>query len=250
MPHLTPLGSQSGENNYRHFLGPWSRPIQYFSVFLGFPMNHILLSLAAFNYFAFFHNRKSSIAMFLYTLWIWFDRKRGNAKGYQPGFLFDWIKAWNKNSWFWKLCCAYYPIEVHKTAEIPNDGKKYMFVTHPHGIFGIATQGVFGVLGSHMDKLISPEICNRIRLVGLDAMFRIPFFREYIMLAGCVSSSRASFTRVFDRGDHICLNVSFFCQYMSSTYGNVLDAVFHHVGVFDPICEFHVHSVIKLFRIN
>lgn len=131
------------------------------------------------------------------------DRKRGDGIGY-PGT--DWFKLWNKQTIWWKWCVHYYPFSMHKTEELA-EGKLYMFATHPHGIFGLTTQGCMGTFGAGVADLFPFSIASRIRLIGLDVMFRIPFFREWLMVWGCASSNKNSFERIFSRGDHVCVNL-------------------------------------------
>lgn len=202
MTGKVPLASSESRVNY----GPLQQFLSWWFVFLCYPLHWIIASILL-TVFLLCYSARTRIFMILY-LFVCFviDKHRGDGKGWYLDW--EWLKVWNKRRHIWKVCTSYYPMKLYKTAELSGeDGRQYMFVTHPHGVFGVTTQGSMATFACGLDELYPWSIASRIRIIGLDVMFRIPFFREYVIAVGCASSSKDSFRRIFKRGEHVCLNV-------------------------------------------
>eukprot|EP00392_Amoebophrya_sp_AT5.2_P002420 g2425.t1 len=182
-----------------------------------------------------YHSNGSRLSLLAYLTYIWFDREKMQGDDRKLSSLYTYVRdnvmtPWNKQSLIWRLCCAYYPMHVHKTAEI-DPAKRLLFVTHPHGVFGVSTQGNLGTFGSGLNKLFPEQevaptandttgaapapapppknksIAARLRLVALEPLLLIPFLREYLLVCGAFSPNKKSFQNMFARGDIPVLNV-------------------------------------------
>jgi len=96
----------------------------------------------------------------------------------------------------WKLFAGYFPAELHKTHELP-DTRKYIFGYHPHGIISHGAWAAFGTDGCNFSKKF-PGITNS--LLTLESNFHIPFYRDYLLMAGVRSVSRTSIKNLLTRG--------------------------------------------------
>jgi 2-acylglycerol O-acyltransferase 2 len=96
----------------------------------------------------------------------------------------------------WRLFAAYFPAKMHKTQDLPAD-RKYIFGYHPHGIISHGAWVAFGTdaLG-FSDKF--PGITNS--LLTLDANFRLPFYRDWILGHGLRSVSKESIWNILTKG--------------------------------------------------
>lgn len=80
----------------------------------------------------------------------------------------------------WRNVANYFPIEVHKTADIPPD-HNYVFACHPHGVFATGIFIAFGCGGRNFRSLFSGI---KMHLVTLPMNFWFPFRRELYLLFG------------------------------------------------------------------
>lgn len=96
----------------------------------------------------------------------------------------------------WKLFAGYFPAKLHKTHELPAD-RKYIFGYHPHGIIshGAWLSFTTNALGF---KERFPGITNS--LLTLDSNFRLPFYRDWLLLMGVRSVSKESIGNTLSRG--------------------------------------------------
>ncbi|KAA8895764.1 diacylglycerol O-acyltransferas-like protein 2B [Sphaerosporella brunnea] len=103
-----------------------------------------------------------------------------------------------RNLTLWRLYTEYFPMRLHRTAELdPN--KNYIFAYHPHGIIGHGAWGNF-VTEATGFKHLFPGITNT--LLTLDANFQIPFNREYLLAMGLASVSKKSCEALL-RGEYL-----------------------------------------------
>ncbi|CAD7925677.1 unnamed protein product [Amoebophrya sp. A25] len=182
------------------------RFISWWAILVFHPLYWVIYAIAFTQYLLFFSPTWYARAgTLIYLGYIFFDRRRADGKGFP-----DWISRHtilrNKRSFVWRICCSYYPFKLCKTAEI-DGGARLLFVTHPHGIFGVATQGHLGTFGSGFDRLYGEQLGGRLRLIALEALLLIPFFREVMFACGVHSASRQSFAAIFAQGNIPVLNV-------------------------------------------
>ncbi|XP_040828800.1 2-acylglycerol O-acyltransferase 3-like [Ochotona curzoniae] len=116
----------------------------------------------------------------LYLTWLYLDRNTPS----QGGRRLDCLRSWS----MWKHQRDYFPIKLVKTAELPPD-KKYLLVTHPHGIMSYGLLCNF-VSESNNFSQHFPGIKLWIAMMSL--FFYVPGFREYVMSQGLRPVSRPS----------------------------------------------------------
>jgi len=99
------------------------------------------------------------------------------------------------------MSTAYHPIYLHKTAELPatdTNGNqcRYFFTCHPHGVISVGTWSVFCSDEVGFAKLFPGiEPC----VAGIKHAFFVPFFRDWCILAGCVSASKTSLHHILGK---------------------------------------------------
>uniref|UniRef100_A0A3Q3SBK1 Acyltransferase n=1 Tax=Mastacembelus armatus TaxID=205130 RepID=A0A3Q3SBK1_9TELE len=116
----------------------------------------------------------------LYFIWLVMDWQTPERGGRKTIF----VRKWR----VWKHFRDFFPVKLVKTAELsPN--KNYILGCHPHGIFSVGAFTCFST-----DSCGFAEVFPGVRpsLAILAGLFRIPFFREYIMSAGLLPVSKPS----------------------------------------------------------
>lgn len=96
----------------------------------------------------------------------------------------------------WTWFANYFPAQLHKTGDLPAD-RKYIFGYHPHGIISHGAWVAFGTNALGFREKF-PGITNS--LLTLDSNFNIPFYREYLLMAGMCSVARESIINLLSRG--------------------------------------------------
>lgn len=96
----------------------------------------------------------------------------------------------------WRLFASYFPIRLYRSTTLPPTGK-YIFGYHPHGILSHGAFGAFATEALGFSELF-PGIENS--LLTLDSNFRIPIYRDYLLLLGMGSVSRASCEKILNTG--------------------------------------------------
>ena len=187
--------------------------------FLAFPLNIIFVSFVIYGYMLLYAGSPwMRVLAIVYGAYIAYDQqvlKRCDGIGFdglpdKAGWLagprLRRAHAFVRDNLLYSLSCAYYPIRMHKTCEFNHGGgERFMFVCHPHGIFGVGTMAAFGSDSIGFSSLF-PGL--KVHLVGLRPIFWVPFFREWCILGGAFSASRSSFERVLDdRQASVVLNL-------------------------------------------
>ncbi|CAB3405070.1 unnamed protein product [Caenorhabditis bovis] len=137
------------------------------------------------------------LLLLLYGVWYYVDRNSPKCGGYSS----EWVRGWRVNKWF----ADYFPMSIHKTAELSPD-HNYLFGCHPHGIIAIAVWGNFATNGTNTKELfpyINFNVCT------LPLNFAFPVRREFLLLCGCIDSSRESIRYTLDsnrnKGRAVCI---------------------------------------------
>ncbi|XP_054518515.1 2-acylglycerol O-acyltransferase 2 isoform X2 [Pan troglodytes] len=89
----------------------------------------------------------------------------------------------------------YFPISLVKTAEL-DPSRNYIAGFHPHGVLAV---GAFANLCTESTGFSSIFPGIRPHLMMLTLWFRAPFFRDYIMSAGLVTSEKESAAHILNR---------------------------------------------------
>ncbi|KAL2852033.1 diacylglycerol acyltransferase-domain-containing protein [Aspergillus pseudoustus] len=92
----------------------------------------------------------------------------------------------------WRLVASYFPLTLYRTTPLPPN-QKYIFGYHPHGIL---SHGAFAAFATESLGFFSlfPGIENS--LLTLESSFKIPIYRDYLLLLGMNSVSRSSCERI------------------------------------------------------
>ncbi|MBE3047087.1 hypothetical protein IMZ48_32100 [Candidatus Bathyarchaeota archaeon] len=96
----------------------------------------------------------------------------------------------------WSLFGSYFPAQLHKTHDLPADGR-YIFGYHPHGIIGHGAWVAFATNALGFAQKF-PGVTNT--LVTLESNFRIPFYRDWLLGMGMRSVSKESIWNTLTRG--------------------------------------------------
>ncbi|CAH1402343.1 unnamed protein product [Nezara viridula] len=123
---------------------------------------------------------------FLYMIWAFYDKETPFRGGRKISFL--------RKISFWKYFIDYFPIKLIKTADLNGD-KNYIFCYYPHGVL---PAGIFGCFGNELSscKELFPDL--NMHCTTLDINFNVPFYREWCMGIGGISSSKESIKYILD----------------------------------------------------
>ncbi|XP_062495231.1 2-acylglycerol O-acyltransferase 2 [Pezoporus occidentalis] len=116
----------------------------------------------------------------LYAVW-WFKDREKPCKGGRR------IHA-IRNSVVWRYMRDYFPITLVKTVEL-DPRQNYLMGFHPHGVLAAGAFINFCTEASGFSTLF-PGITPHLMILPM--WFRIPFFRDYLMSGGLVSSDKES----------------------------------------------------------
>ncbi|KAL4009408.1 hypothetical protein ACER0C_003260 [Sarotherodon galilaeus] len=127
------------------------------------------------------------IVALLYAGWLWLDWDTPTNGGRRS----QWMRRWS----MWEHFRDYFPLTLLKTVDL-DPKKNYIFGFHPHGVLVAGAFGNFCTEAtgfSHLFPGLKPH------LLMLPFWFRVPFFRDYIMCGGLVSSSKSSLSYLVSR---------------------------------------------------
>ncbi|NXY81605.1 MOGT2 acyltransferase, partial [Alcedo cyanopectus] len=123
----------------------------------------------------------------LYAAWWFIDREKPRQGGRRIHIL--------RNSIVWRYMRDYFPITLVKTAEL-DPRQNYLMGFHPHGVLAAGAFLNFCTEASGFSTLF-PGITPHLMMLSL--WFRIPFFRDYLMSGGLVSSDKESASYVLQK---------------------------------------------------
>ncbi|KAJ8416594.1 hypothetical protein AAFF_G00324720 [Aldrovandia affinis] len=131
----------------------------------------------------------------LYAGWLYLDRDTPITGGRRS----HWVRNWP----VWQYFRDYFPISLIKTVDL-DPKHNYLFGFHPHGVLVAGAFGNFCTEASGFATLF-PGLTPY--LLMLPFWFRVPFFRDYIMCGGLVSSEKSSASYVVSRpgGGHVAV---------------------------------------------
>ncbi|VDL77326.1 unnamed protein product [Nippostrongylus brasiliensis] len=118
--------------------------------------------------------------LLLYFLWYLYDRKSPQTGGYRR----ITSQYWRFNKWY----VDYFPLKLHKTAELPAD-RNYIIGYHPHGILALGVYGNF-CTEANDKKGLFPGL--RFQVCTLSSNFNRMFTRELMLLCGFMDCSKES----------------------------------------------------------
>ncbi|NXK67662.1 MOGT2 acyltransferase, partial [Sylvietta virens] len=123
----------------------------------------------------------------LYAAWWLIDRETPRKGGRRINILRKCI--------VWRYMRDYFPITLMKTAEL-DPRRNYLVGFHPHGVLAAGAFLNFCTEASGFSTLF-PGITPHLMMLTL--WFRIPFFRDYAMSGGLISSDKESASYVLQK---------------------------------------------------
>jgi len=171
-------------------------------IVLMFPLNSIVLSVLLTFYLLFLAGIYWRAFMLTYLLFIYFDRSP--ARGGHHWAQKVGLTAILRKGFWWRVPASYFPASLHRTAKLPAEKSPYIFVCHPHGIFGIAIQTSIGTDATGFDELF-PGI--RVHLMGLKPIFAVPFFREWVLMHAHATPGAKTISGLLEKKDSVALAV-------------------------------------------
>ncbi|XP_075891299.1 2-acylglycerol O-acyltransferase 2-A [Nelusetta ayraudi] len=123
----------------------------------------------------------------LYAGWLWLDWDTPCSGGRRS----QWVRSWR----VWDYFRDYFPLTLIKTVNLDSK-KNYIFGFHPHGVL---VAGGFGNFCTEATGFSRQFPGLKSHLLMLPFWFRVPFFRDYIMCGGLVSSSKSSLSYLISR---------------------------------------------------
>ncbi|XP_003456853.1 2-acylglycerol O-acyltransferase 3b isoform X1 [Oreochromis niloticus] len=123
----------------------------------------------------------------LYFVWLVMDWHTPERGGRRTMF----VRKWK----VWEHMRDYFPVKLVKTGEL-NPNKNYILGSHPHGIM---CAGAFTCFSTESCGFAEAFPGMRASLAILAGLFRIPFYREYIMSAGLYPVSKPSLVHLLSK---------------------------------------------------
>lgn len=134
------------------------------------------------------HSMQSTVLTGALMMYIWYVTWGPGARAAEDA---TW-PARLRNLGMWRDIAAYFPARIKKTADMDPAGK-YLFAVFPHGISAIGGWLNFGTNATGCDQLF-PGI--DVFMTTLSINFQTPFLREWCLLHGLRSCSRAAFLNI------------------------------------------------------
>ncbi|PIA16480.1 diacylglycerol acyltransferase, partial [Coemansia reversa NRRL 1564] len=104
---------------------------------------------------------------------------------------------WVRSLWLWKYVNAYFPVRLVLEKQL-DPSMSYVFGVSPHGILCFSGQVVIGSCQSGLDDAMEGIT---IHPIVLQHALVLPFFHEYAIALGSLSSSRKSIRRCLSLGN-------------------------------------------------
>jgi 2-acylglycerol O-acyltransferase 2 len=181
----------------------WLKDVYPFVIMLViFPIVSIFLSLCLVVY-GFACWPWFRIPLLLYFAWIAFDRSPA-AGGYSL-FWRTGLTKWLRKRFWWRVQAHYYPLALHKTGDISDSDGPLLFCNHPHGVIGVGTMATFGADANKFGDAY-PGLTQPLHLLGLNRIFQIPFFREWVMMHGHATPGKKTMLALLGAGHNLALN--------------------------------------------
>ncbi|KAM5320092.1 2-acylglycerol O-acyltransferase 2 [Glossophaga mutica] len=165
---------------------PWERRLQTLAV-LQWIISFLILSLVSLVVFIGLLFTRFWWFSALYAAWWYLDGDKPRKGARHSQVIREWV--------MWRYMKDYFPVSLVKTAEL-DPSRNYLAGIHPHGVLA---PGSFLNLCTESTGFSKTFPGIRPHLMMLNMWFRFPFFRDYIMSGGLVTSDKESATHILSR---------------------------------------------------
>ena len=135
------------------------------------------------------------LIMLFYFGWIYYDTTPALG-GWR------WPVTWLRNLPVWLFVAKYFPAQLIKTAPLPPEDGPFLFGYHPHGVISAGALLNFGTNATGFETLF-PGVS--VHVLGAKALFRVPFFREWLLAHGGGSVGRKTCDFLLSKGESIVI---------------------------------------------
>uniref|UniRef100_A0A3B1JW60 Acyltransferase n=1 Tax=Astyanax mexicanus TaxID=7994 RepID=A0A3B1JW60_ASTMX len=118
-----------------------------------------------------------SVLYFTWQIYDWHKPERGGRRS-------AFVRSWK----MWTHFKEYFPVKLVKTAEL-SPSKNYILGCHPHGIMSMGAFSCFSTEAGGFSEAY-PGVQSTLAILA--GLFRLPIFRDYILLAGMLPVSKES----------------------------------------------------------
>ncbi|KAI9142390.1 diacylglycerol O-acyltransferase 2 [Paraphysoderma sedebokerense] len=151
-----------------------------------------------------------------YLIWVFFWDDAPSTGGRR----WQWVRKWE----CWKMMRDFYPVELHKEADL-DPTRNYIFGYHPHGVISMGAWVNFATEANSFSTLF-PGI--HLRLLTLKDNFKVPIFRDLILFLSIASVSRRSCESILRKGDGHSLMI---------VVGGAQESLFAFPGTYDLVLK-------------
>ncbi|CAF2355548.1 unnamed protein product [Rotaria sp. Silwood2] len=185
--HSTPITPTLVHRTFAPLNTPLYRRRQTLTILVWFLMPWICLYISLLLLRC--HNWYIVGAFIAYLTWMGFFQKYPRQGGLK--------QQWFRRLKWWKWFADYFPIQLHKTCDLPPD-RSYIFGCHPHGIISLGAFCNFATEATGFKEKF-PGI--DLRVLTLKVNFRIPFYGFYLSFMGICDASKESCNYILEKGN-------------------------------------------------
>lgn len=150
----------------------------------------------------------------LYFVYCLFDNSpRNGSNNYTTRWLSPRFRNWIRHYPPFHTVARYFPVTLHKSTDL-DPKRAHIFCYHPHGVLAMGCNTALNTNGCNFDAVF-PQI-QRFG-VTLNLVFRIPFFRDWLLWLGFISADRVSLSQTLQQGHSVVL-----------VSGGALEALYAH----------------------